>query len=214
VRHSIRIKIEGISNISMRQAIVILFIGLFVLAACSSTGPVLVPPATATASPQPGPTEVKVLPTPMSPSQTVPYEDLQVVMSEAEITTSYLTEFDSTREPPAGNRFLWIRILLKNIGQQEQDLPAPEHFSVLNGTIEYKPIYGHRKDHADYMALTTGLVQGQEVDAWLRFDIPDALELRDLQFAFLPESSQVSTGFSSSEYSWGDHPIYLWRCAP
>jgi hypothetical protein len=64
------------------------------------------------------------------------------------------------------------------------------------------------------MALTTGLVQGQEVDAWLRFDIPAALELGALQFAFLPESSQVSTGFSSSEYSWGDHPIYLWTCMP
>ena len=64
------------------------------------------------------------------------------------------------------------------------------------------------------MALTTGLVQGQTVDAWLRFDIPAALELQDLQFAFLPESSQISTGYSSSEYSWGDHPIYLWTCAP
>ena len=155
-----------------------------------------------------------MLPTPMSPNQLVVYEDLQVVMSEAEITTSYLTEFDSTREPPAGKNFLWIRILLKNTGQQEQDLPAPEHFSVLNGTTEYKSIYGHRKDHTDYMALTTGLVQGQEADTWLRFDIPAALELKDLQFVFLPESSQVSTGFSSSEYSWGDHPIYLWKCAP
>jgi hypothetical protein len=64
------------------------------------------------------------------------------------------------------------------------------------------------------MALTTNLVQEQEVDAWLRFDIPAALELKDLWFAFLPESSQVSTGFSSSKYSWGDHPIYLWTCAP
>jgi hypothetical protein len=58
------------------------------------------------------------------------------------------------------------------------------------------------------------LFPAEKLDAWLRFDIPDALELGDLQFAFLPESSQVSAGFSSSEYSWGDHPIYLWACAP
>jgi hypothetical protein len=150
----------------------------------------------------------------MSLSQMVVYDDLQVAMSQAEITTSYLTEFDSTRDPPAGKNFLWIHILLKNISQHERDLPAPEHFSVLNGTTEFKSTYGHRKDYTDYMALTTGMVQGQDVDAWLRFDIPAALELKDLWFAFLPESSQLSTGFSSSDYPWGDHPIYLWMCAP
>lgn len=197
----------------MKNTQSIVLIGLFILTACSPTGG-LVTPVTITASPQPTAIETKVLPTPMSPSQMVVYEDLQVVMSQAEITTSYLTEFGSTREPPAGKKFLWIHIVLKNIGQQEQNLPAPEHFSVLNGTTEYKSIYGHRKDHADYMALTTGMVQGQDVDAWLRFDIPAALELKDLWFAFLPESSQVSLSFSPSGYAWGDHPIYLWACMP
>jgi hypothetical protein len=152
------------------------------------------------------------LPTPMSPSQGIVYNDLQVVMKEAEITSSYLTEFGSEREPPAGKSIAWIHILLTNIGQGEQNLPASEHFSVLNGTTEFKPTYGHRKDHADYMALTPTLVQGQGVDAWLRFDISADAELKDLIFVFLPESSQVSLGFSSSDYSWADHPIYLWTC--
>src|SRR5215207_4574563 len=191
----------------------ILLLGLFILTACSSTGQPGAA-ATLTAPPLPDITEVKVLPTPIPASQAVTYEEFQVAMSQAEITTSYLTEFDSTREPPAGKKFLWINMVIKNIGQQEQDLPAPEHFSVLNGTAEYKSIYGHRKDHADYMSLTMSMVQGQEVDAWLRFDIPAALELKDLQFAFLPESSQVSLAFSPSTYPWGDHPIYLWSCAP
>jgi hypothetical protein len=52
------------------------------------------------------------------------------------------------------------------------------------------------------------------VDAWLRFDIPADLELKDLWFAFLPKSSQISVGFSSSNYPWADNPIYLWTCAP
>lgn len=198
----------------MKKTSSILLIGLFILTACVSAGESSVTPAAATASPQPTAIETKVLPTPMSPSQMVVYDDLQVMMIQAEITTAYRTEFDSVREPPAGKKFLWIHIVLKNIGRDEQNLPAPEHFSVLNGTTEYKSIYGHRKDYADYLALTTNLVQGQEVDAWLRFDIPAALELKALWFAFLPESSQVSTGFSSSDYSWGDHPIYLWMCAP
>ena len=198
----------------MKKTSGILLIGLIIITACSSTGESTAAPARATASPQPTAIENKVLPTPISPGQTVVHGDLRVEMSQGEITTNYLTKFGSTREPPAGKRFLWVHIALKNIGQDEQNLPAPEHFSVLNGTTEYKSIYGHRKDYADYMALTTNLVQGQEVDAWLRFDIPAALELEDLWFAFLPESSQVSTGFSSSGYSWGDHPIYLWLCAP
>lgn len=137
-----------------------------------------------------------------------------MVMSEAEITTSYLTEYGSTREPSAGIKFIWIHILLKNMGSSEWALPAPEHFSVLNGTTEFKPTYGHRKDHTDYTALNITMTQGQEVDAWLRFDIPFAAELKDMTFAFLPESSQVSLGFSSSNYFWADHPIYLWTCGP
>jgi hypothetical protein len=192
----------------------ILLITLFLLNSCASAGRSSGTPVTVTAISPSNATEVKVLPTPMPPTQTVVYEDLQVEMSQAEITTSYLTDFGSTREPSAGKQFLWIHIVLKNIGPREQELPAPEHFSALNGATEYKPIYGHRQDHIDYMALTTGLVQGQEVAAWLRFDIPAALELNDLQFAFLPKSSQVSTGFSSTDYAWGDHPIYLWTCAP
>jgi hypothetical protein len=142
------------------------------------------------------------------------YDDLQVVMSQVEFTTSYLTEYGSTREPPAGKRFLWIHISLKNIGDGARDLPAPEHFSVLNGATEFKSTYGHRKDYTDYMALTKNMIQGQDVNAWLRFDIPAALEIKDLWFAFLPESVQVSVGFSSSDYPWGDLPIYLWKCAP
>jgi hypothetical protein len=157
--------------------------------------------------------ETKSLPTPMPPAQMIVYDDLQVAMSEAEITTSYLTEFGSEREPSAGTKFIWIHILLKNIGQDGRTLPETEHFSVLDGTDEFKPTYGHRKDHTDYTSLNTSMAQGQEVDAWLRFDIPAALELKDLMFAFLPETSQVSFGFSSGDYPWGDHPVYLWTCA-
>ena len=47
-------------------------------------------------------------PTPVSPGQMIVYDDLQVTMSQAEITTSYPTEYGSTREPPAGMKFLWI----------------------------------------------------------------------------------------------------------
>lgn len=187
--------------------------GLLMAVACNSTsGPVVSTPIPSSA-PQ-ATVEAKILPTPISPSQMVVYDNLQVVMSEAEITTSYQTEYGSNREPPAGKKIIWIHILLKNIGQGETNLPTPEHFSILNGTTEYKSTYGHRKDHTDYMALDTNMAQGQEVDAWLRFDIPVDAELKDLTFAFLPQSTRVSFGFSSNDYSWADHPIYLWACVP
>ena len=187
--------------------------GLLMATACNSASGAVIPTPVPSSTPQVV-EENKSLPTPMSPSKMIVYDDLQVEMSEAEITTSYTTEYGSNREPPAGKKFIWIHVRLKNIGQSEQTLPASEHFSVLNGETEFKPTYGHRKDHADYMALTTGMVQGQEVDAWLRFDIPTGIELKDMIFAFHPESTQVSLGFSSGDYSWADHPIYLWTCAP
>jgi hypothetical protein len=187
--------------------------GLLMITACNSSSEAVVSTPVPSVTPQ-AVVKSKSLPTPISPNQMIVYGDLQVTMSEAEITDSYITEYGSDREPPADKRFLWVHVSLKNIGSKEQDLPAAEHFSAISDATEFKPIYGHRKDHTDYMALTPILVQGQAIDAWLRFDIPVALELKDLSFAFLPESSQLSLGFSSSDYSWADHPIYLWTCAP
>jgi hypothetical protein len=200
----------------MTKTLMLVLIGLFafsIITACNSSSAPLIAAPSPSASPQPA-EEIKSLPTPVSPGQMVVYNDLQVAMMPAEITTSYLTEFGSTREPPVGYKFLWIHIILKNIGQGARDLPAPEHFSVINGATEFKSTYGRRQDYVDYLALPAIMVQGQVVDAWLRFDIPTVLELKDLLFAFLPESLQVSVGFSPTDYPSGDHPIYLWICAP
>ena len=189
------------------------FLGLLVVTACNSASGPLMPVPTPSPNPRSA-VENKTLPTPISPGQIVVYDNLQVMMKEAEITSSYLTEYGPEREPPAGKNIVWIHILLKNISQGERTLPATEHFSVLHGTTEFKATYGHRKDHTDYTSLNASMAQEQEVDVWLRFDIPATAELQDMWFAFLPESSQVSLGFSSSDYFWADHPIYLWNCAP
>jgi hypothetical protein len=188
------------------------FLGALMLTACNSTSDSTLPTPAPSPSPQPS-AEIRSLPTPSASGQEAVYGDLQVVMIEAEITTSYLNEYGSNREPSAGMEILWIHFSLKNIGLETLDLPEPEHFSALSSEAEYKSTYGHRLDHADYLALTTGLEPGQEVDAWLRFDVPAALELKDLMFVFMPESLQISVGFSSSAYPWGDQPLYLWTCA-
>jgi hypothetical protein len=186
---------------------------MMILTACNSADATIVPALVLSESPQPtGVT--KVLPTPLAAGRMVSFADLQVVMRQAEITTSYLNEYGSLRQPSTGVKFLWIHLTLTNSGQTALALPVPEHYSVLNGTTEYKSIYGRRKDYPDYMTLPTSLVEGQSVDAWLRFDIPSELELEDLWFVFLPESTQISVGFSPSESPWGDQPIYLWTCVP
>ena len=188
-------------------------IGVLTLAACTSASGTVVPAPIPSLPPQ-ATAENKSLPTPAPGGQTIMYEDLQVTMDQTEITESYETEFGSSREPTAGIKFLWIHIVLKNVGQQEQNLPAEENFSALLGTTEFKPTYGYRKDHTDYITLNTVIDAGEEVDAWLRFDVPIEAELKDLTFVFLPESTQISFGFSSTDFSWADHPIYLWSCAP
>ena len=200
----------------MKKISIFLLINLFLLlaiTACNSTSESVAPTAVPSATPQLI-EESKSLPTSAPSGQTIVYKDLQVTMDQAEITASYITEYGSSREPTTDIKFLWVHLILKNIGQQEQTLPAEEHFSALFGTTEFKPTYGHRKDYTDYITLNTVIGSSEEVDAWMRFDVPADAELKDLTFAFLPDSSQVSFGFSSSDYSWADHPIYLWSCAP
>jgi hypothetical protein len=184
---------------------------LFLLTACIDATPVAIP----SSAPQPTPTHVKVLPTPSSPGNSILSKGLQVTMAQAEINDSFVTEFGSQRAPSPGLKFLWVHVQLKNTGEKDIDLPLPEHFSALYAASELKPTYGHRKDYADYTALEPVIFPNQEVDAWLRFDIPDMAELKDLRFVFLPESLGVGTSFSSPIYPYAeDHPTFVWKCAP
>lgn len=184
-----------------------LFLCLWTLVACYPT-PALVQPYPPTQAAN------RPLPTPIASGQEIRSADFQVTMAQAEITTSYVTDYGSQRDAPVGAELLWVHVLLKNVGRVERGLPAIEHFSVLYGTSEFKPIYGHRQGYVDYTTLKPVVYQGQQVDAWLRFDVPAGVQLKDLQFAFLPESFQVSTSFAPTDYPWADHPIYLWRCEP
>ena len=82
-------------------------LGLLIVTACNSASGPVVPTPVSSSTPQAA-VENKSLPTPISPSQMVVYDNLQVTMSEAEITTDYLTEYGSNREPPAGKKIIWV----------------------------------------------------------------------------------------------------------
>ena len=182
--------------------------------ACSSQGE----SATVVAIPtlqQPSVTKVSPLPTDAAPGNSIIWQNLQVTMEQAEISGDFITEYGSTRSPSAGEKFVWVHVQLKNMGQKQIDTPSPEHFGVLYAATELKPTYGHRKDHQDYTVLEPVIFPNQEMDAWLRFDIPVNAELKDLRFVFLPESSHVGVSFSSPNYPYAeDHPIYVWKCTP
>jgi hypothetical protein len=189
-----------------------LFVGLLILTACV---PISATPTLTTSSSQPTATAIKVFPTPSSPGDSILWRDLQMTMLQTEITPDYITEFDSTRVPPAGDKFLWVHVQLKNMGQVELNIPLSENFSILYAATELKPTYGHRKDYAEYTALDSVIFPDHELDGWLRFDIPATAELKDLRFVYLPESSQVGASFSSPNYPYSDDkPTYVWNCAP
>ena len=195
----------------------ILLTNLLFLTACATAGtsPTVPATATATSTPPPTATATRVLPTPSSPSDSILWDDLQVTMDQLEIIHEYLTEFGSTRNPPAGKKFLWVHVGLKNVGQTGMDIPVFEHYSILYAAIEIKPIYGHRSGFADYTAFGSAIFPGQSLDGWLRFDIPDTAELSDMRFVFLPESAQVGVSYSSPNYPYAeDKPAYVWNCAP
>lgn len=193
----------------------LVLIGMCIFAACSHDAETTSAPATATESSPPTATAAKVLPTPSSPSDSILWDELQVTMDQLEITQEYLTDFGSTRTPPAGKKFLWVHVLLKNKSQIELDVPVFEHYSILYAATEIKPIYGHRQGYDDYTTLGSVIFPDQELDGWLRFDIPATAELRDMRFVFLPESAQVGTSFSSPNYPYADDkPTYVWNCAP
>jgi hypothetical protein len=160
-------------------------------------------------------TPVNVHSTPAAPGDSVTWRDLQMSMEKAEITDSFITEFGSQRGPSVGQKFLWVQVRLKNVGKIGINIPTPEHFSTLYAKAEFKPTYGHRQGYADYTTLDATLFPGQQMDAWLRFDIPIAADLKNLWFLFLPESAQVGVSPASPNYPWTNgHPTYAWVCVP
>jgi len=203
-------------NTSMKKIIPILVVGCILLAtACFFAGQVIRNSSSATPVPQPTATATMVLPTPSSPGNPITWGNLQVSMDQPEFTDVYETDFGSTRFPPKGGKFLWVHIGLKNTGQVETAIPAAENFSVLYASTELKPTYGHRQGYKDYTTLVQVIFPGQELDGWLRFDIPATAEFKDLMFVYLPESSQVGASYSSPNYPYAaDKPTYVWDFVP
>jgi hypothetical protein len=193
----------------------LLLVGLIFLTACATNSEAIPATVTATQPPPPTPTATRVLPTPSSPSDSILWDNLQVSMDQLEITDEYVTDFGSTRIPSAGTKFLWVHVRLKNTSQIEMEVPVFEHYSILYAATEIKPIYGHRNGYVDYTTLGAVISPNQELDGWLRFDIPIAAELKDLRFVFIPESAKVGVSYSSPNYPYADDkPTYVWNCEP
>jgi uncharacterized protein DUF4352 len=209
--------VDGVQMLPVKKLLSILLFAIFLLTACSTASetfptPLYTPPIPL---PQPAATGTGPLPTPSAPGDSILWDQLQVTMTQPEITQEYLSEYGSTRLPPPGQKFLWVYVQLKNSGSIQKDVPLAEHFSVLYAATELKPTYGHRMDYSDYTALGSTIFPNQTLDGWLRFDIPLAADLKDLRFVFLPESSHVGASFSEPNYPYGnDKPTFVWNCGP
>ena len=197
---------------TMKKISRILFMGLFFLTACTTQNVVTAVPATTIATQTPLPTSTPtLLPTPSSLNDSIIWDNLQVSMNELNITGEYTTDFGSTRNPPAGKKILWVHVQLKNTGGVELNMPLLENFSILYAADEIKPTYGHRSGYVDYTTLGASIFPDQELDGWLRFDIPDTAELKNMRFVFIPKSAQVGTSYSSPSYPYADDkPTYVW----
>jgi len=199
----------------MKNILASFAIGLMILTACSFSAQNAAPSAGFTPFPEPTATKIKIFPTPSSPTDSITWRGLQVTMDQLEITQEYQTDYGSSRVPTEGNKFLWVHVRLRDIAQTQLDVPIAEHFSVLYAATELKPTYGHRARYTDYTLLEPTIFPNQELDGWLRFDIPAAAELKDLRFVFLPESSQVGASYDSPNYPYSDDkPTYVWKCTP
>lgn len=197
----------------MKKIFCTLAVGLLILTACASAAPTVTAVLPATPPSQPTATSIRALPTFSSPGNSIVWDALQVTMDRLEITQDYFTDYGSSRVPPAGQKFLWVHIQLKNTSQTEIEVPLSEHYSILYAGTELKPSYGHRQGYSEYTAIGPTIFPDQQLDGWIRFDIPSAAELRDLHFVFLPESSQVGASYNSPNYPYADDkPTYVWKC--
>ena len=182
-----------------------ILLAVFLLTACESQNPL-----TPTAILLPTATTIPITPTPIKIGQAITFDGLQVSVESFEITARYTTQFNTVREPPAGMKFLWVQVGLRNVTSTLLAVPATEHFSALHERTEFKTSYGHRQNFLDYTALPEKISPNQEIKPWLRFEIPAALEPSSLWFAYLPRSSRV-TFLPPGSPAWGDHPEYLWK---
>lgn len=196
-----------------KNFLLILPAGLLILSACTTPGATTAVTATATSTPPPTATAIMVLPSPSSSGDSIIWDNLQVTMDRLEITEEYLTDFGSTRTPPAGKKFMWVHVRLKDIGQVQVNLPKLENFSILYAATEIKPIYGHRSGYTEYSTLNPVIFPDQDLEGWLRFDIPASALLNEMRFVFLPESAQVGVSYSSPNYPYADDkPTFVWDC--
>lgn len=198
--------------VSTKYSMFLLSVTLLLVAACSTQPETATVTTTQTPRPIATSTAIRIQPTPFSTGDSILWREVSFSMDGVEITNEFTTDFGSTRLPSLGNKFLWVHVRLKNIAAVEVNLPALEHYSILYAATEFKPSYGHRNGYMDYTSLDITLFPDQELDGWLRFDIPAAAELKDMRFVFIPESAQVGVSFDSPNYPFSDDkPTYVWN---
>lgn len=125
-------------------------------------------------------------PTPQTVGAEVQHGDFAVTLLEYQFSDSYKDAYDADEEPPEGAKFLWIRILVRNAGQNSGYSPSPSDFSViyLGEQIDSDFYFSGRSGYEQYDAGE--LFPGISREGWIRFTLPEAAEPTQIMVVFKP----------------------------
>lgn len=187
-------------SLKIGQGIIIGVLGLALCAFCAflALGAGGVAFLDALIAPGQGPVSpIQATRSPLPVGSEVTHEDFTVALVEYEFSAAYKDEYDIPETPPEGAKFLWIHIVVRNIGQNAAISPSSSDFSVvyLREQIDVDFVFASRAGYDEYDGgqLFPGVVR----EGWLRFTLPRAAEPSQLTVVFKP--FQV---FGDDYYSW------------
>jgi len=141
----------------------------------SSEQPILLVQASATLQPIPQPIGSEMR-----------HEDFAVTLLEYEFSGSYRGEYDVDEEPPEGAKFLWVHILVRNVGQNAGDSPSPSDFSLIHLGEQIGRGFSLGKGPGYEQYDGGEIFPGVSREGWLRFTLPKAAEPRQIVVVWEP----------------------------
>jgi hypothetical protein len=118
--------------------------------------------------------------------QGVRYGELLITPAEYRFLEKYRNSWGSTVEPPRGARFLWVRIVVENVGGYPAETPLYHQFQIIYRN-EYFYDASHYSDNPQMPNLPwERIYPGARVEGWLMFTVPAWVQPEDLLLVLRP----------------------------
>jgi hypothetical protein len=116
--------------------------------------------------------------------QGVRYGELLVTPAEYRFLEKYRNSWGSTVEPPRGARFLWVRIVVENVGGYPAETPLYHQFQIIYRN-EYFYDASRYNDNPQMPDLPwERIYPGARVEGWLMFTVPKQAGPEDFKLVF------------------------------